>query len=522
MTIPVFHSTFRGVGALLALAVGAVPLAAQSGVANQIEVGTFGLFTKYDNSNLGFGNEFGAGGRIGYYLSDRFSLEAAGDYTETATTALNRKITAARVGATLFAKASVFHFGAGIERMFYRSAQNFDDTGIHVVIGPRLSLGGRAGFRFEGRATYIPSSNAPGASGSAFNLGASAGLSIYSFGGEPRDADKDGVGASLDDCPDTPLGARVDEAGCPSDEDDDGVFDGLDDCPATVAAADVDWFGCPTDTDLDGVFNGIDICPDTPADATVNDNGCPTDADADGVFDGIDQCADTPVGALVDVAGCPSDEDADGVFDGIDQCAATPQGTMVTGLGCPRDDDLDGVINDLDQCPNTPPDTEVNETGCVPDVDTDLDGIVDRMDRCPNTAPGTNVDNVGCPVLFVFDEATERTTPLILQGVQFASGSANLTSGSFAALDLVAASLLGNPEVRIEIGGHTDATGSTAANQRVSLARAEAVRAYLAQQGVPIDRMEARGYGPDQPIATNGTAAGRSQNRRVELRRIDQ
>ena len=228
------------------------------------------------------------------------------------------------------------------------------------------------------------------------------------------------------------------------------------------------------------------------------------------------------MGALVDTVGCPSDEDIDGVFDGIDQCAATPQGTMVDQLGCPRDDDGDGVFNDLDECPNTPPNTEVNERGCVPDVDTDGDGVFDRLDRCPNTAPGTNVDPVGCPVLFVIDEATERATPLVLQGVNFASGSSNLTPDSYGVLDLVAASLLGNPEVRVEIGGHTDATGSRAVNQRISTARAESVRAYLAQQGVALDRMEARGYGPDQPIATNSTRTGRSQNRRVELRRIDQ
>lgn len=522
MMSPICRHKFGAGATLLLLSVAAAPLSGQSGAPHQIEVGTFGTFTKYDNSTLAFGDEFGAGGRVGYYLSRRFSLEASGDYTETHTSALNRKITAARVGGTLFAKAGALHFGAGYERIFYRSAQNFEDNGFHFVAGPRLSLGGRAGFRIEGRATYIPSSNAPGAGGSALNLGASAGLSIYSFGGETRDADKDGVATTRDDCPETPFGAVVDEVGCPSDTDEDGIFNGLDDCPSTPAGAQVDWFGCPTDDDSDGVFNGIDICPDTPAAASVNENGCPTDGDTDGVFDGIDQCPGTPIGALVDTAGCPSDEDSDSVFDGIDQCAATPLGTMVDDLGCPRDDDLDGVINDIDECPNTPANSTVDERGCLPDVDTDGDGVVDRLDRCPNTAPGSTVDNVGCPVLFVFDEATERATPLVLQGVQFASGSSVLTPDSYAALDIVVASLLGNPEVRIEIGGHTDATGSRAANQRISLGRAEAVRAYLAQQGVPLDRMEARGYGPDQPIATNATSAGRRDNRRVELRRIDQ
>jgi OOP family OmpA-OmpF porin len=125
---------------------------------------------------------------------------------------------------------------------------------------------------------------------------------------------------------------------------------------------------------------------------------------------------------------------------------------------------------------------------------------------------------VGCPVLFVLDEVTQRVAPLVLQGVNFATGSSRLTQGSYAVLNVVAVSLLGHPEVRIEIGGHTDATGGYDLNMRLSRGRAEAVRAYLAQQGVPLSQMEARGYGPDQPIATNATSAGRSANRRVELR----
>jgi len=84
----------------------------------------------------------------------------------------------------------------------------------------------------------------------------------------------------------------------------------------------------------------------------------------------------------------------------------------------------------------------------------------------------------------------------------------------------VAAALVAYPNVRIEIAGHTDNTGRLAVNQRLSQARAEAVRAYLAQRGVAVERMQARGYGPDEPIATNTNAAGRAQNRRVELRQI--
>ncbi len=69
--------------------------------------------------------------------------------------------------------------------------------------------------------------------------------------------------------------------------------------------------------------------------------------------------------------------------------------------------------------------------------------------------------------------------------------------------------------------GHTDGGGPRSRNLRLSLARAEAVRAYLVMKGVSADRLIARGYGPDRPIASNANASGRAMNRRVELRRID-
>jgi OOP family OmpA-OmpF porin len=70
-------------------------------------------------------------------------------------------------------------------------------------------------------------------------------------------------------------------------------------------------------------------------------------------------------------------------------------------------------------------------------------------------------------------------------------------------------------QVRIE--GHTDSRGSRAYNLRLSQSRADSVRAYLIGKGISSDRLEAKGYGPDQPIDNNKTAAGRERNRRVEF-----
>lgn len=114
-----------------------------------------------------------------------------------------------------------------------------------------------------------------------------------------------------------------------------------------------------------------------------------------------------------------------------------------------------------------------------------------------------------------------KNTRVTLRGVNFEVNKAVLLPESKDILGDVAASLVANPEVRIEVAGHTDNTGSRALNERLSLARAEAVMAFLIEHGVEANRMVAHGYAWDQPVASNKTASGRAQNRRVELRRTD-
>src|SRR2546421_363588 len=213
--------------------------------------------------------------------------------------------------------------------------------------------------------------------------------------------------------------------------------------------------------------------------------------------------------------GPPSDADGDGVPDKRDACPSTPHGATVDPRGCPSDADRDGIPDGLDQCPNTPPGTEVDAVGCTRVADWDGDGVDDTKDKCPGTAPGTRVDASGCPILF-----TPERTPVILRGVTFETGRSALKLESHTVLDIVAQSLLDNPDIRIEIAGYTDTTGAPAANLRLSQARAAAVRAYLAARGVAPGRMVARGYGAANPIAPNKTLDGRAQNRRVELHQL--
>jgi outer membrane protein OmpA-like peptidoglycan-associated protein len=192
----------------------------------------------------------------------------------------------------------------------------------------------------------------------------------------------------------------------------------------------------------------------------------------------------------VDAKGCPPDSDQDGVTDDKDACPGTPQGAPVDDKGCPRDSDGDGVFDHLDRCPDTPPDAKVDSSGCP-------------IPEAPPAPPEP-------PKMF----------NAVLEGVNFATNSSRLTADSMQILDKVADTLKEWPDVKVEIGGHTDSQGNDASNLKLSEARAESVRKYLVSKGVDGSRLTAKGYGETVPIADNGTAAGRAQNRRVELKTI--
>jgi len=101
--------------------------------------------------------------------------------------------------------------------------------------------------------------------------------------------------------------------------------------------------------------------------------------------------------------------------------------------------------------------------------------------------------------------------------VLFDTGKANLRPEARERLAKVAGILLAYPDIRIEIDGYTDSTGTVAFNERLSRERAAAVESYLSQQGVAGTSMTTLGFGPDNPIASNSTSSGRQQNRRVEM-----
>jgi outer membrane protein OmpA-like peptidoglycan-associated protein len=153
----------------------------------------------------------------------------------------------------------------------------------------------------------------------------------------------------------------------------------------------------------------------------------------------------------------------------------------------------------------------------TPLPDNDGDAIQDAVDQCSGTPSASLVDASGCPPLF-----TDAAPVLTLRDVRFESGMPVMIGSSLPGLDSIARQLIALPEIRVEIAGHTDSSGVFRKNVTLSRARAEAVQLYLYQRGVPLDRMSARGFGPGRPVASNATSEGRSANRRVELRRLDE
>jgi outer membrane protein OmpA-like peptidoglycan-associated protein len=323
-----------------------------------------------------------------------------------------------------------------------------------------------------------------------------------------------------------------------SDQDNDGIIDGKDQC--MTAPEDVDGYqdadGCPDpDNDGDGFADARDKCPNEPElkNGFQDADGCPdeiADRDQDGIGDAEDKCPDQGGSTVVtrkgDFYGCP-DRDKDGLPDRIDKCPTDPEDTdgYQDADGCSDpDNDSDGINDTDDQCVDQ---AEVrngfqDDDGCPDSVpDSDHDGIPDDKDRCPQVPENYNgfQDDDGCP-----DRGKSlveiRTDDIVISDVvNFAKDSDKIVGkNSFLVLDAVASALVHHPEIfQVEVAGHTDTQGDAAHNRDLSKRRALAVADYLRNRGVDARRLTAAGYGPDKPIASSKTAAGRAKNRRVEF-----
>ncbi len=463
------HARLRS--ALLAVALLAAQVATAEPLGPHFTLTPFGGFTWYDQNFTSpaqnpLTNVAYMGGRLGYEYNSWLGIEAAGGYMPS-----KEDVTAGgnmdywHVSGNLMFSPWVGHYtnpyvfaGGGYSQLMpqQNASQKINQGNVEFGGGFNLWLTNMVGLRLEARdILWIPGVSSIQ---KTQNLVVGGGLTMAFGGGQPQDADQDGVPDKKDVCPFTPHGAKVDA------------------------------------------------------------RGCPLDTDGDKVFDGIDQCANTPQGCTVDAKGCPLDSDGDGVCDGLDQCPDTPKGALVNEHGCPSDDDGDKVPNGIDKCPGTPKGCTVDATGCT--TDSDGDGVCDGLDRCPNTPSGTQVGTDGCPIEMLEKETELLDTGMIrLHDVNFETGKAELTPDSYAALDEVGRVLVKWPDLRIEVGGHTDSRGPEEMNQTLSEARASTVLSYLIQKFPTLKSSQytVRGYGESKPIAPNTTRLNMAKNRRVEF-----
>ena len=346
-----------------------------------------------------------------------------------------------------------------------------------------------------------------------FNL-----LAGFAYRLESEDKDSDGDG--LTDKLEKQLGTDRKKA----DSDGDGLSDGAEynqyKTNPLIADSDGDglsdgdevnkYYTSPLkmDSDGDGLNDNQEISK------TLTDPN-KADSDGDGLKDGeeIDKYKTNPLKA---------DSDGDGLKDG-DEVAKYKTNPLKT------DSDGDG-LSDGD---------EVQKYSCDPlKTDSDGDGLNDfaevtqyktnpgKSDTDGGTiTDGVEVDRGTNPLDWKDDLPKEEQikgpvgAEIIMEGILFDTGSSRIKKSSEIVLDKVAQTMIENPDIVVEIQGHTDNVGARTSNLKLSQARADAVAKYLVTKGVAAVRMTTKGMGPDSPVASNDTAEGRQQNRRITFTR---
>ena len=274
------------------------------------------------------------------------------------------------------------------------------------------------------------------------------------------------------------------------------------------------------DTDGDSIVDDEDTCPLDPEDFDGFEDldGCPDpDNDADTLLDIDDDCPLEPedFDGWEDLDGCPDpDNDGDTLLDPEDTCPY--RAGPVELDGCP-DTDGDGLVDDQDRCPLDPGPEDL--VGCP---DSDEDQVADYRDACPDqprAADEPPEQSNGCPTrAFVQGDRIQIT-----ERVLFETARAVIRAESYELLNEVVRALKRYERIeKVEVAGHTDNKGSDRYNLRLSQQRARSVRDYLVEQGVDPDRLVSKGYGETEPIDSNFTESGRTRNRRVEFRILEQ
>lgn len=289
------------------------------------------------------------------------------------------------------------------------------------------------------------------------------------------------------------------------------------------------------DHDDDGIRTRDDACPNQTEDfdGYKDEDGCPeSDNDNDGIADSLDTCPNDreDLDGFEDTDGCPEwDNDNDGIHDFTDKCPnkAEDFDGFEDQDGCPEEDDdtdYDRIPDANDKCPNEKEDRDnfEDDDGC-PDLDNDKDGIPDNIDKCPNEPEVVNgyKDEDGCP-----DKKSNRKkkhpgncSGHPMPSINFHSGATKLLPEGEKYLLEIVQTLQEWPEITINITGHTDSKEKR--YKELSLKRAKVAKKFLIDNGINEKRITVEGMGRMSPRASNKTAAGRAENRRVEIDRTD-
>lgn len=479
--------------------------------AGTIGIGVRGGITNYQGDDFDSAKLRALGSIYGeHYLSNRFSWETAlniGELAgETGARDFRTQITSLSILGRLALLGGNFRpylaGGGEVVGIDPRGADNsgFNRSAIAIPFGGGVSfsLSENTALDFRGLYHYALKDRFDGdaakSSDDAFITG-TAGLT-WAFGIN-QDKDADG----LLDKDEKKYGTDPKKA----DTDGDGLKDG-----AEVMAYRTD----PLKADSDG--DGLSDADEINKHKTDPNRA---DSDGDGLNDGdeITKHSTDPMKA---------DSDGDGLSDGdeVAKHKTDPAKADSDGDGLSDGDEINKSKTDALKA-DTDGDglkdgEEVNRYKTDPLVaDTDKGSVNDGAEVARGTNPLVAADDVAKPEPAKEILQVEVGKAIVLEGVVFKSGSAVITSQSEEILSKAFNTLNDNPEIAVEIQGHTDNTGSRAVNTKLSLARAEAVKAWLVKKGIAASRISTKGFGPDKPVASNDTPEGRQQNRRIEFAR---
>lgn len=258
------------------------------------------------------------------------------------------------------------------------------------------------------------------------------------------------------------------------------------------------------DTDGDGLNDGQEYY-------TLNTDPRNPDTDGDGLTDGaeVNTHKTDPLKA---------DTDGDGLKDGeeVNTFTTDPLNPDTDGDGLTDGDELNTTQTDpkRSDCDGDglSDGAEVNTHKTNPlDKDTDKGSIDDGTEVSRKDNPLNPEDDVEKLVV------TEVGQAITLEGIVFETGKSDIKPESETILMKAYNTLHLNPELEVQIQGHTDNRGKKAMNEKLSLARAESVKGWLVAKGIETARITTKGFGPDKPIASNDTDEGRQQNRRIDF-----